>query len=118
MKHSTAAPTKADKARFARLKEDGCICCRLNDALGLIVPGNVPEIHHLIMANRRRGHRFTICLCSAHHRGVCVFGRAWMNRHLGPSLAYGSKPFHAFYGSDDRLLELQDQRIGAEQIAA
>jgi hypothetical protein len=27
---------------------------------------------------------------------------------FGPSVATGSKPFHAMYGSDDELLEFQD----------
>ena len=29
----------------------------------------------------------------------------------GPSLANGSKPFHAVFGSDDELLELTNKRL-------
>lgn len=116
MKHSTGKITKADAARFVALKEDGCICCRLSDALGLSLPGCVPEIHHLISGNRRIGHRYTICICSWHHRGICVYGRSWGTQHLGPSLVYSSRAFHAMYGSDDQLLALVDERIGAPKV--
>lgn len=118
MRTSTGKITRADAARFEALREQGCICCRLNDALGLDLPGNVLEVHHLLSGGRRRGHRYTIVCCRWHHRGLCIYGRAWGNQHLGPSLAYGSKPFHAHFGDDDHLLRLSDERIGAERIAA
>ncbi len=101
MKHSTKAPTAAERARFEALHEIGCICCRKRGFSSWPV-----EIHHLLSGNRRRGHMATIPLCPHHHRGIPP--AHWTIRaatdFVGPSLAHGSKPFHAAFGSDDSLL--------------
>lgn len=119
MKHSTPRPNKADVARFSELRDLGCICCRISDALGLVVGDNPLEIHHLLSGGIRRGHGFTICLCRWHHRGIVtgVFNDQWATRYLGPSLAKGSKPFHAAYGSDDHLLHQSDLMLGYRAAA-
>jgi hypothetical protein len=62
------------------------------------------EIHHLLLGSVRAGHLYTICLCYHHHR----------KNHqptLGPSLSGGSKEFHARYGSDQELLDYQNDLI-------
>lgn len=100
--------TKTDARRFEQLRLIGCICCRRSDALALDIPNNELHIHHLLKAGVRRGHRFTVPLCKWHHIGACAHGRSWAQLWLGPSLAYGSKPFRAVYGSDDDLLTYAD----------
>lgn len=100
--------TKADKVRLAAIKELGCIIAH---KLGL---GYVyPEEHHLTDLGPKN-HRRTIGLNSWSHRAVPVFG--WTHEKcrsvLGPSLAEGSKPFHATFGSSEELLAYQDQLLG------
>lgn len=101
MRHSTKAPTLAERARFEALHEIGCICCRKRGLSHWPI-----EIHHLLRGNRRRGHMYTIPLCAWTHRGVPLpmWTVAGMTAVFGPSLAHGSKPFHAAFGSDDSLL--------------
>jgi hypothetical protein len=76
-----------------------------------------PEIHHLndggLHGGKRRGDDFTIPLCTWHHRGVQLPGlsRDAMTTIHGPSWAGGSKPFRAFFGSDDSLLSLANKLI-------
>lgn len=108
MKHSTGKPTKAEQARFDAMKEQGiCIACCLR---GERRPQPI-EIHHLLSGGKRRGHLFTVGLCQWHHRGIPPFG--WGDAEalyeLGPSLAKGSKPFRAVFGSDDDLLAAQER---------
>lgn len=110
MNHSTGKPTKAQQLRFDRIKAIGCIACRLHGLDKRVLC----EVHHLLSGGRRRGHDFTVGLCPWHHRSV-PFGD-WMNHamcrhHLGPSLAEGSKPFHAEFGSDEDLFEYQNNLI-------
>ena len=111
MKHSTSSPTKAEAARMDAIKAGVCIAC---DQRGIV--SRFPDVHHLLSGNRRRGHTATIGLCPWHHRGY-VSQPGWharMRADFGPSLAEGSKPFHAAFGSDDELLALQDQMIWVE----
>ena len=104
---STGKPTKAQQARFERIKECGCILCRRY--LHVYEP---PEIHHLTDCGRRRGHDFTVGLCPWHHRGVSILPVQMAELAMGPSLARGAKPFRAHWGSDDELLDEQNRLIG------
>lgn len=111
MRHSTGKPTKAEQARFDAMKEAGvCIACHIGGNQRF--PQYV-EIHHLLSGNKRRGHLFTVGLCVWHHRGIPPFG--WGDKEaleeLGPSLAKGSKPFRAMFGSDDELLKIQNELL-------
>ena len=75
------------------------------------VPGYpLAEAHHLISGNKRRGHAESIACCPWHHRAVQPYGltKSQATHLYGPSLADGSKPFHAAYGSDDELLQAQN----------
>lgn len=113
---STGAPTKAQQRRFDAIKLDtGCVCCRKR-GLGYVQP----EIHHLLSGGKRRGHDDSIGLCQWHHRGVTPQGMARMDMHAhyGPSLYYGSKPFHAEFGSDDELLTYQNALLHQHGIRA
>lgn len=92
------------------LKQHVCVCCNVRGHLSMY-----PEIHHLLSGNRRRGHMFTVALCEWHHRGVPFHetSAAECQDRYGPSLANGSKPFHAaFFGSDDAMLEYQNKLLG------
>jgi|SRR6185369_13883751 len=95
--------TKSDLARFDKLQNLGCICCRKG--------GNgyrAPDIHHILRGGRRIGHKATIPLCPEHHRipskNQAIAGR---------SLADGSKLFEAHWGSQLALLAEVNELIGA-----
>ena len=115
MKHSTGTPTKAEAARMDAIKDGPCVCC-----YQLKLASYCPEVHHLLSGNKRRGHLFTVGLCAWHHRGITVDGhtRGTMTALYGPSLALGSKPFHAHFGSDDELLEYQNYLLAERRKAA
>lgn len=112
MKHSTGTPTKAEQKRFDRMKESvQCVACYQR---GIVKSGYI-EIHHLLSGNKRIGHMATVSLCPWHHRGViCGDGMsvALAKTMYGPSLAHGSKPFRAEFGSDVELLGLQNALLG------
>ena len=125
--------TKAQSARITAVKEGVCIACLCRCAAGLLPAPWVQvghdgtpatywgllEAHHLKSGNIRRGHGFTLGLCVWHHRGnQCQPPDGWTHRALrdryGVSLADGSTLFHATYGSDDELLEIQDAYLAGE----
>lgn len=118
MKHSTEKPTKAEQARFDKMKEMGqCVACYQR---GIHGRGYI-EIHHLLSGNRRIGHMATVSLCPWHHRGLIQESDdddfrsvAKMTEAFGPSLANGSKPFRAEFGSDKELLDLQNALLGGD----
>lgn len=94
----TKTPTVAQKLRMERIKHDvGCIACRI-EGRGYVAP----DIHHLTDYGRRRGHRFTIGLCPAHHR------HEHADPAYGPNLARDKWEFEQKYGTDDELLEQTD----------
>ena len=104
MKHSTKPPTKLEAARMRRLKELPCVACEST----WILQKSPTEIHHLLSGNKRKGHMFTIPLCGWHHRGIAEGD--------GPSLAHGSKPFHAAFGSDSDLLDATNRMLNAGYV--
>lgn len=108
---STTTPTKAERAHIERIKHGLCVCCVRNVLRGLARADQEGcDAHHLLVGGRRRGHLYTLGLCAWHHRSIRPTKYrtdAEATRALGPSLANGSKPFHATYGTDDELLELQ-----------
>ena len=100
-------PTKAERARFDAFQRIGCVACHIEG-----LPVTFADVHHLLSGGRRRGHTHTIPLCPWHHRGMTtLISRAAATIAFGPSLANGSKAFHARYGSDAELLALTEQRI-------
>lgn len=106
--------TPAEKSRrFDKLRELGCVCCLLNEDIGLERVCEHAEVHHLNGGGHhgqpRRGDEFTIPLGPWHHRGI---GTATdLTQRGGPSWAKGSKPFRAVYGTDDELLALVNSLI-------
>lgn len=113
---STSAPTIAQAHRFALIKEIGCICCWIKG-----VPNVPAEIHHLTIGGKhgqkRRGHDCTIGLCQWHHRGVLPYIGAQLAAGLGPSYALEPRRFREEFGTDDLLLDFQNQAI-AMAVAA
>lgn len=71
------------------------------------------QVHHLTDCGRRRGHLFTICLCSWHHQGHTPFGWSMNETReaFGPSLVDGSRIFREAYGTDDSLLAMQNELL-------
>lgn len=114
MKHSTGNPTKAEAARFAKLKALGCIACYLG---GNAVEDNVePQIHHYLSGNKRIGHMATIPLCAWCHLGTPYDGvpSEWFLANLGPSFHRHTREFRAKYGTDAELLETVNGMIADE----
>lgn len=108
-------PTKPESDRMNRIKLLGvCMACRQNGH-----PTDMVEIHHLNLdgkaGQKRRGHRFTIGLCSWHHRGVVPHGWLFsgMEAHFGPPLT-NSRKFRFWFGTDDELLATQDRLLGVK----
>lgn len=103
--------------RYADLRNIGCISCRINEYTDMRPTGLHVEIHHLNegghAGSKRRGDRYTVPLCIYHHRNVGIIngGVVFNESVYGPSLAGNPKKFRQVYGSDDRLLEIVDQRI-------
>jgi hypothetical protein len=90
--------SRRDLSRFDKLQRIGCIACHI---LGIF---SQADVHHILSGGRRKGHQNTIPLCPWHHRGV--------GSGQGPSLANGSKPFHATFGTQQDLLTKVNELIG------
>lgn len=106
------APTKAEAKRMDLIPYAGCLACWL--AIGQCV---FCEVHHLTIGGKhgapRRGHAFTIGLCTWHHRGGSEHQSFVMLAHVGPSYAKQPTAFRERFGQDDALLVLQAQRLAA-----
>lgn len=85
--------TRADKLRFERLQELGCVVCWLQFQLQ-----SPAEIHHIDGKTKPGAHQKTIPLCHKHHREGSRDG-VWTSRH--PNKA----AFVERYGSEEFLLE-------------
>ena len=82
--------TKADKQRFTKLVDMGCILCR-----HIGTPGTPAEIHHLRSGqgmSQRAPHEQTIPLCAYHHRSSEGYH------------GLGRRGFEATYGVSEREL--------------
>ena len=91
--------TKADRIRYGKLVEMGCILCR-----HLGTPGTPPEIHHLRDGHgmsQRAPNNLTIGLCAWHHRSKEGFH------------GMGKRGFEATYNVTEReLLDMTDGLLG------
>lgn len=111
---STGKPTAAQADRFRRIRELGCVACRLR---GRAWPVMEVEIHHLLDGGRRIGHDATIGLCHYHHQAKRLpwpdFGYSLHVERLGlgPSLEREPRRFREVFGQDRDLLALQNQLI-------
>ena len=98
--------TREEKRRFEAIVEAGCCACRQAHPDWL----RPVEIHHLLDGGVRRGHSYSVGLCSHHHRGVPPngFTQKSAESFFGPSLAVNGKAFRAMYGDDESLLKFQE----------
>lgn len=103
--------TKADLERRAAIHAGHCMAC-IQRGIDLRGQGLV-QFHHT--AGKKR-HDLTCGLCIWHHMGrVFDFhSHEEMRSHYGPSLAEGSKPFHAEFGSNAELLRRQNEYLEAK----
>jgi hypothetical protein len=96
--------------RCFAIAQIGCLACSKRGWF------NSPDVHHLNLdehaGQKRRGDEFTIGLCPWHHRGVPFCDNAKRCRQiLGPSLAKEPIKFREEFGSDDELLDIQNDLI-------
>jgi hypothetical protein len=112
MKTSTKPPTKAERDRMDAIKAYGCIACRSQHGHDWISPC---EVHHMLRGNKRIGHHATIGLCPAHHTGLPPFPmtRAERLETIGPCWHKERRAFRERYGSDQYLIDLTSELIGA-----
>lgn len=76
--------------------------------------GDGCDYHHMKSGNIRRGHMFGVGLCAYHHRGHpidCLNSRQ-MRGFFGPSLMDGGKKFAAVFGTDEELLQRENDWLG------
>lgn len=93
--------TKAERIRFGKLTEIGCILCR-----HIGTPGTPAEIHHLRSGqgmSQRAPHDRTIPLCAYHHRSKEGYH------------GLGKRGFEATYGvTEIDLLEMANGLLAKE----
>ena len=104
--------TKANEKRRAQIHAGNCMACAQR-GIDLTGSGYV-QWHHLDGKTKPGCHQKTIGLCLWHHQGRPIDNHthAYCREVFGPSLAEGSKPFHAEFGSDADLLSQQNELIG------
>lgn len=81
-------PTKADKNRWDKLRQIGCIICR-----------RPPEIHHITNGTmgKKSSHQETIPLCFNHHSAQTPLPH-------GHAVHKGTKSFEERFGTQRELL--------------
>lgn len=113
---STGAPTKEEAARIVAVKEIGlCMACEVLRLAGLAGSDSEGvDFHHMKSGNIRRGHMFGVGLCTWHHRRYPFEGMTCKEMVVlfGPSLLDGGKAFAELFGTDEELLERQNQLLG------
>jgi len=91
--------SKAEKDRMAALSRAPCIVCYL-----MFNTESPAEVHHLVEARVRLGHKFTIPLCFPHHR-------QGLNTPACVSIHPYKAEFVRRYGSELFLLEETNKLI-------
>lgn len=100
-------PNKKNKKRHDLIREKGCVVCYYES--GEIT---YPQIHHITGCETQDDHVNTIGLCYWHHMA---------DQQLPPNPSYISrhpnkKRFEDKYGTEQELLELQNEMIGADNV--
>ncbi len=103
--------TKADEARRTLIHAGHCMACKQRN-IDMRESGYV-QWHHTA---GKKHHDLTCGLCQWHHMGRPMFdlSLAQLREGFGPSLAEGSKPFHAAFGSNAELLTMQNELLEAK----
>ncbi|MEF2156411.1 Ref family recombination enhancement nuclease [Luteimonas sp. FXH3W] len=106
---SLPAPTKAQRARMDAIKNGVCIPCLIRGKRTLF-----PEINHLLSGGLRISHDATVGECQWHHRRIPNDGWSFdsMREMYGPSRLCSPREFHAAFGTDKELLEVQNEMLG------
>ena len=87
---------KAERERFDKLYELGCIVCR-NEGKGFVPTA----VHHIDGQSKKGAHLKTIPLCGRHHQiKDNQKPKRWISIH-----GDGKKPFEQRYGTQYELLE-------------
>jgi len=102
----------AQVTRWDRMREIGCIACRMNARYGFTTTplnlNNKLEMQHLLSGGRRRGHDYTVCLCEFHHQGKRLpHPEMGYRQHAvlyGPSFGRELTRFRQLYGREDEQL--------------
>jgi hypothetical protein len=102
-------PTKKQLRDMAEVKTVGCVCCWKMGFEGVMA-----AFDHTVRGNKRVGHHDGLGLCDWHHQGYTFEGmtKEQCIAERGPTLADGSKPFYAFFGSREEL-----QACGRELVS-
>lgn len=116
--------TAAHRQRFETMQEIGCVIC----SVYFQRPGTPGQVHHLLSGGRRIGHDATIYLHPWFHAGEPPTSRlrgrvgqltiAEATRIYGPSLAHDRPEFEARFGTEQQLLEMQNDLIAAYERCA
>jgi len=99
--------TKAQAYRIQLITQElGCLACDIEGE-----SGGFADAHHC--DDQRQDHDRIYGLCPWHHRGLSVDGshRNRMRNMYGPSKAHEPRAFTERYGTEQQLLDLQNQRI-------
>lgn len=101
-------------------KTGPCVACYVRWQQGLLAEERISYVNdynHTKSGNIRRQHSDGYALCRWHHMrqpGGCT--HLFMATVYGPSLLDGSRLFHATYGTDDELIELQRKLLGLTDV--
>jgi len=100
-----------DRKRMGACKKTGCMACRKEGYWACALP---IEYHHLLVGGLRVGHRYAVALCPWHHQGHPLRFKTieQMREDYGPNLHDESRAFHERFGTDQELLDRQDDAIG------
>lgn len=120
------AATRAESDHMGRCKAGPCIPCLVGVAMGIIRPEHavrggydsegmpLPMVtfQHCKSGNLRRGHQEGFGCCLWHHFGTQQLHALGMDKseafaRWGPNLHDHARAFHATFGSDDELIEVQ-----------
>jgi len=100
---SGKAPTVAEKKWLRAIVDFGCVACFLDGH-----SGTPAAVHHIVEANRRLGHRFSLPLCDpGHHQNGQA--RGVISLHPGRSPAFIER-----YGTEREILARLERRLGFE----
>jgi len=115
----TKAPTKDEKRRMEILKENvPCIPCLL---IGKV---RLPSIQHTVSGMTRDGHDSTYSSCEWHHfghplenwqqlPGAAGGANQATSGLLGPSFAWGRRPFEEYFGTEALLVKIASRLVAS-----
>lgn len=116
------APTKDEAARIVASKQGFCVPCLVWALMGAMPLEHVcvgVSYDHKKSGNIRIGHGAGHGSCSWHHYGNQRLDPNGptanrMRERYGPSLLDGSRLFHATYGSDAFLIDVQTEALSLD----